>query len=148
MNYLYPKTIKTDNIYTPHVIDDNLIENIKVKIEEITGCDFQVTHQTEYFYRDLVKVELNRNELFLKKKINARYNEKKQHLYISYDVESINSNQFPNLNSYHHVETKEIWKCQNILLIKNNTRWTICIEYNKLEQMEKSLSMIKKLAIL
>lgn len=143
MNYIYPKSTHTGCTYTPHKIEESKIEKLKQKLKLISKCDEQIILQTEYFYRDLVKIEIDNNEIFVKKKTFAKFDQS-QHLHVIHNIIPIEKHNFPNLNSYHNIDHKEIHKFGNILLIKTNSFWTICVQCNNkkdamflLEQIEK-----------
>jgi plasmid maintenance system killer protein len=141
MNYVYPKSEFLNGVYTPFKIEDTKIEKLKQSLEKIIKKEKQVIFQTESLYRDGVKVETLSNdktqELYYKKITRAKYNKSTKNLHIIYDIEQIEPHNFPNLNKYHHIETKEIHQYGDVLLIKNNTHWTICIKYDSKESVEK-----------
>jgi hypothetical protein len=149
MNYVYPKSEFSDGIYTTYKIPNNKIDELKLSLEKLTGQTLQTIVQTEYFYRDLVKVysvcDNKIKELYVKKQTKATYNSKTKNLHIIYAVDPIEEYNFPNLKEYHHIETKEIYKYGNVLLVKNNTNWTICLKYDNKQQIEKLLEGIIKL---
>lgn len=150
MNYVYPKSEFLNGVYTTHKIQNEKIEKLKQNLQKITGQSPQIISQTEYIYRDLVKVESicadNQKELYLKRQTNSKYNSSTKNLHIVYNMEHIEDYNFPNLNSYHHTEKKEIHKYGDVLLIKNNNaHWTICIKYESKESVEKLFEQVLKI---
>lgn len=146
MNYVYPKSEFLNGVYTTYNIKDSSIEKLKQKLQKITGKSEQIIFQTEYIYRDLVKVESSfenkQKELYVKKQTNSKYNPSTKNLHIIYNIQELENYNFPNLNSYHHVEKKEIHKYGDVLLIKNNKYWTICINYELKESVEKLFEQV------
>jgi hypothetical protein len=141
MNYTYPKSIVVNNCYIPHKIGDSEIANLETQLNELTKSTKQIIIQTEYYYRDLVKVESidqknpdQKNDSYFKKKQVALFDPKTNELTIKYEIKEIKSYNFPNLHTYDHVEQKNIWKFNNVLLIKNESCWTICVQYDKKTQ--------------
>jgi hypothetical protein len=150
MNYVFPKSEYANGKYTPFKIEETKIEQIKKQLEQITKKPVQFVLQTEHFYRDLVKVEENlenykQKELYFKKMTIAKYNQTTKNLHITYTTEPIEEFNFPKLNNYHHVETKEIYRYGDVMLIKNNIQWTICIKYESKESVEKLYEQVLKI---
>lgn len=145
INYVYPKSEFVNGVYIPFNIEEEKIEKIKLNLEQITKLQPDFILQTEYFYRDTVFITENKKEFYCKKQTTSHYNKKSKNLHIVYTTEFIEAHNFPILNCYHHVENKEIYKYGNVLLIKNNNNWTICVEYKSKESIEKVLEQILKI---
>lgn len=151
MSYVYPKSEFSNGVYKTHKIENNKIEKLKQSLQKITGQSPQIISQIEHIYRDLIKVESicegddKQKELYLKRQINSKYNSITKNLHIFYNVEYIEDYNFPILNLYHNTEKKEIHKYGDVLLIKNNSNWTICIKYESKESVEKLFDQVIKL---
>jgi hypothetical protein len=139
MNYTYPKSRIANNGYIPHKINESKIADLEIQISKLTKAIKQTVVQTEYYYRDLVKVESfdlydqynQKNEFYFKKKQTALFDLKTNELTIKYETKEIKSHNFPNLHTYDYDEQKTIYKFNNVLLIKNRSFWTICVQYDK-----------------
>jgi len=150
MNYIYPKSEFTNGVYIPHKISHEKIENVKNLLKKITNQNPQIIFQTEYIYRDQAFITIITNnittEMYCKKRINAEFNNITKNLHITYELTPIEKYNFPVLNTYHHVDNKEIHKYKNILLIKiDDTNWNICIEYQKKQSIDQLLEKITKI---
>lgn len=149
MNYVYPKSSLLNSSYTPVVIDESKIESLKSELQKITNSKEEIITQIEYVYRDMIKIESvfeNVNtEMFLKKKCLVNFNDNTKLLEIKYEIIQVDKNNFPNLHSYHHTEEKEIHKFGNILLIKNKTFWTICVDSSDKKICATLISKVNKL---
>lgn len=146
MNYVYPKSEFSNGVYTTYKIENDKIEKLKQSLQKITGQSEQIIFQTEHIYRDLIKVESTCNdkqkELYIKRQTNSKYNHSTKNLHVVYNIEHLEDYNFPNLNSYHHIEKKEIHKYGDVMLILNNTYWTICIKYESKESVEKIFEQV------
>lgn len=151
MNYIYPSCAHDNQIYSPIEINEENLQNIINNVKKITNCKCsEHIIQTEYIYKDLVKIECNNNNKestnFFKKKIIGKYDKQSKDLIINYEIVNINDWNFPNLFQYDHVENKEIHKFKNVLFVKsnNNKYWNICVQFNNNESVNH-LKNIKKL---
>ena len=149
MNYVYPKSEFSNGVYATLSIENDKINQLKREIQKITGKSEKIINQTEYIYRDIVIVEVKSdnvvNEVYCKRSTGAKYNKTTKNLHIIYNIEQIEPHNFPNLNKYHHIEIKEIHQYGDVMLIKNNTHWTVCIKYESKESVEKLYEQIMKL---
>lgn len=151
MQYVYPMSNCSNNVFYPFKIENSDIENTKNKLIKITKCSEPVKiTQTEYYYRDLVKIVLcdgNKTTTYATKKSYASYDDNNE-LIISYNIKPIEPCKFPNLSKYDNVENKLIYKYDNVLLIKTNDNcwWTVCIENNTCDEslLKKIITALKK----
>lgn len=149
MNYLYPKSNFSNGVYTTYKINESKIENIKNNLKKITNQEANVVQQIEYIYRDLVHVEIGcgtqEKNLYCKRTLFVKYNNDSKNLHIIYNLKPISEFNFPNLNKYHHIDKKEIHQYGDIMLIKYDTYWTICIKYDTKESIQKIYDQVVKL---
>ena len=150
MYYLYPKTQQVDNILIPYENKKSKFDDSLKKISKIMKIEPTIIHQTECYYRDLVKIIIVENEktetYYVKKKTFMIYDNDLNELWIHYDVQEIPNINFPIINDYHHTETKKIYKFNNVLIIEYDNFFTLCIECKeKTENIIKLMEKIKKI---
>ena len=145
MKYIYPKTTIKNDTFIPYKIETNNIDNVRKQLKNTTNEFEQYITQTEYIYRDLIRVEIISDNVitaYYKKQTYASYDNVSKNLYVTYVTHEINDYNFPNLENYNHIENKKIYKYGDILLTYNNFFWTICICSDIDDKTQKILKII------
>jgi len=141
--YIYPHCEKNENSFTPKVYSLSDVNKIKQKYSTAT---VKKIVQTETFFRDLVKVEINgdiESRNYIKKKI--LYDYLGDVLIAKIFADPIEEQKFPILSKYHNVDIKNIEVIElssiDILINKNNNQYQICLSIkNKSTNLKKRLA--------
>lgn len=144
--HIYPDYETISNKIIPKKYSFGYVEKIKFLLNKKIDKNIK---QTEYYFRDLVKTEINDDIYFFKKRIF--FNNKKNKLILKIILNKINQNQFPNLLKHDHIEIKNMdlfeFESLNFIIIKYEKYCNIYLEIknktNLLNDFEKIFYLLK-----